>query len=37
MSKQDMKENLGTIARSGSKAFVSQLADKDQVEMLIKD
>lgn len=28
MSKQDMKDNLGTIARSGSKAFVSELAEK---------
>lgn len=28
MSKQDMKDHLGTIARSGSKAFVSELAQK---------
>ena len=28
MSKQDMKDQLGTIARSGSKAFVSELAQK---------
>lgn len=28
MSKQDMIDHLGTIARSGSKAFVSQLAEQ---------
>ena len=30
MNKEDIEENLGTVARSGSRKFVEEAAEKDQ-------
>ncbi|WP_425432957.1 molecular chaperone HtpG [Hartmannibacter diazotrophicus] len=35
MSRDEMKDNLGTIARSGTKAFLDQLAEKKDGQALI--